>query len=364
MDGLKNKGSEKTEFDRIMEEYMIRDLVSIVSEYLSDTQLGLYGYKSKMINWMEVVNDPLLLYQYICNNPREKHMEKVYVGVINELVRVEEIGLINKILNIEIDEQEKIMITNIIIKIGDREIVKNIINGLLIYERWIWRMCIRMDEPNELIEIAYKRGYKLSKEMFNEVIRGGNINMLEMLYNRGCLYDVTAINVAVEYKRVDIMRWLIQNKFPVREDEVFMNAVKKPIEEDKVRLESEQVDILEIIKLCPYNEEVFDGAICNRNYKAVEWLYNNGYPYGNYIVSTADVNNFIFKLRRIIIESGGVSTGLYSQIQCRIGSILEHRRRYFMRKNGEISENDEIDSDSDNNYEEEIEYLEKVEDMQ
>lgn len=330
----------KKEFEIIMEEYMIIPLIEIVKTYLSEAQLYMMGYMDYDIGWEELVDESKLMCEYLCNDPDEKKFSEWlwYDELIERLVGDGDTEAIIRFFRSKIKGGRRVSICNEIIKRGDKKHAKIMIREALIDEITLGIICISMstDEDIELLEFQNERGHKFGIIEFNHAIKCGELKVLEWLLEHGSKYDGTAMNIAVQHNNIEVMEWIIRRGLPINKEEVFINGVKhatniiilemtdKEITEEYKR---DKCRTLEWIrgKGFPYTPKVFEEAVKNNNYAAVEWLYVNKYAYNDNIIDIASESKFLFHFKDIICKYVPLIGRIYEKIdEIRDDEMREH----------------------------------------
>lgn len=312
------------EYERYMEEYMIRPLIDIVNKYLGDTQLNILGYMDKGVDFKELKGEFELMCEYMRKNPGKMRGVE-YEEYIEEMVKNREIEKINGLVYRLTREGRE----NILLMFGRRVKDKKEVFMRLVRDgrfegvssESIYEAGILIDREDghmlKTLELIYTKGYELKEELWGIIIKYINpdkrwdkvlINILDWVLSKGCVKAKCGYTEAIRNSNLVAMEWLYKNGFPFDSDIASTVTDRDTTYRDEWGREIIP-KMMEILEWClerglikeEIRDKIYENAIIHRNREMVKYLYDIGVPYrrAQNIVRQAIKSEFTVELREI-----------------------------------------------------------------
>lgn len=153
---------------------------------------------------------------------------------------------------------------------GHLKIIKWAIENGCIWDSWMCRMAANNGHLDVLQWVIMCGGTWHLNDDVNTIIKNGHLSILKWANTNGNVSkeDASICSSAIKYEQIEILRWTLENNFPLPDD-AMIHAIKK-----------KNLDIAKILveKNCKYDAYHYHLAEMNNDIEMMKWLEQNGCP--------------------------------------------------------------------------------------
>lgn len=196
------------------------------------------------------------------------------------------------------------------------------------FEKFIFFVSVRDDRENifeysiqkgylDIVYWAYMRGCEPTEKDFDMAVEYERLDIIRFFEDERCIHG-NPLNIAVEKRNTKMVNWLLERGYSwddttlgklakIGDRELIMELRELgcgwTTETFAVAIDDENIDMLKWLKSkgCPsVSKKITMAAVQNGNYEILEWLFDTDYEFDNDILEVAAKKGFIYMVEEIL----------------------------------------------------------------